>query len=44
MYGISRDERLMGEFVSSRTMRVIYGVIIAIVAIAVGCMLWFTIN
>jgi Mn2+/Fe2+ NRAMP family transporter len=44
MYGISRDERLMGEFVSSRTMRVIYGVIITIVAIAVGCMLWFTIN
>jgi len=44
MYGISRDERLMGEFVSTRTMRVIYGLIIAIVAIAVCCMLWFTIN
>ena len=44
MYGISRDERLMGEFVSSKTMRVIYGLIIVIVAIAVSCMLWFTIN
>lgn len=44
MYGISRDERLMGEFVSTRTMRIIYGVIIAIVAVAVCCMLWFTIN
>lgn len=44
MYGISRDERLMGEFVSTKTMRVIYGTIIAIVAIAVCCMLWFTIH
>ena len=44
MYGISRDERLMGEFVSTRTMRIIYGVIIAIVAVAVCCMLWFTFN
>lgn len=42
MYGISRDERLMGEFVSTKIMRVIYGSIIAIVAVAVGCMLWFT--
>jgi Mn2+/Fe2+ NRAMP family transporter len=44
MYGISRDERLMGEYVSTKTMRVIYGIIISIVAIAVCCMLWFTIN
>ena len=44
MYGISRDERLMGEFVSTKTMRVIYGSIIAIVAIAVCCMLWFSIH
>lgn len=44
MYGISRDERLMGEFVSTKTMRVIYGTIIAIVAIAVCCMLWFSIH
>ncbi|CAB4750539.1 unannotated protein [freshwater metagenome] len=44
MYGISRDERLMGEFVSTKTMRIIYGIIITIVAIAVCCMLWFTIT
>ena len=44
MYGISKDERLMGEFVSTRTMRIIYGLIITIVAIAVSCMLWFTFN
>ncbi|CAN2234441.1 MntH Mn2+ and Fe2+ transporters of the NRAMP family [actinobacterium SCGC AAA044-D11] len=44
MYGISRDERLMGEFTSTRTMRFVYGLIITIVAIAVSCMLWFTFN
>jgi NRAMP (natural resistance-associated macrophage protein)-like metal ion transporter len=44
MYGISRDERLMGEYVSTKTMRIIYGIIITIVAIAVCCMLWFTIT
>ena len=44
MYGISKDERLMGEFVATRTMKTIYQIIIAIVAIAISCMLWFTIN
>ena len=44
MYGISRDERLMGEFTSTRTMRFVYGLIITFVAIAVSCMLWFTFN
>lgn len=44
MYGISKDERLMGEFVASRTMKVIYSIIITVVAIALACMLWFTIN
>jgi Mn2+/Fe2+ NRAMP family transporter len=43
MFGISRDKRLMGEFVATKTMRNIYAVIIAIVAIAIGCMLWFTV-
>ncbi len=43
MYGISRDKRLMGEFVASKTMRIIYGTIIALVAVAIGCMLWFTV-
>lgn len=44
MYGISRDERLMGEFVATRTMKTIYGIIIAVVGAAIACMLWFTIN
>jgi Mn2+/Fe2+ NRAMP family transporter len=43
MYGISKDERLMGEFVATRTMKAIYQVIIAVVGIAISCMLWFTI-
>lgn len=44
MYGISKDERLMGEFVATRTMKVIYSIIITVVAVALACMLWFTIN
>ena len=44
MFGISKDKVLMGEFVSSKKMRVIYGVIISIVAIAICCMLWFSFN
>ena len=44
MYGISKDERLMGEFVATRTMKVIYSIIITVVAVAIACMLWFTIN
>jgi Mn2+/Fe2+ NRAMP family transporter len=43
MYGISKDERLMGEFVATRTMKTIYLVIIAVVGVAISCMLWFTI-
>jgi hypothetical protein len=43
MYGISKDKRLMGEFVASKMMRAIYAIIIGVVAIAIGCMLWFTI-
>ncbi|CAB4887982.1 unannotated protein [freshwater metagenome] len=44
MYGIANDKRLMGEYAATPTMRAIYGVIIALVAICVSCMLWFTIN
>ena len=44
MYGISKDERLMGEFVATRTMKTIYLIIIAVVGVAISCMLWFTIN
>jgi Mn2+/Fe2+ NRAMP family transporter len=43
MYGISKDERLMGEFVATRTMKAIYLIIIAVVGTAIACMLWFTI-
>ena len=44
MYGISKDERLMGEFAATRTMKTIYLIIIAVVGVAISCMLWFTIN
>jgi Mn2+/Fe2+ NRAMP family transporter len=44
MYGISKDERLMGEFVATRTMKSIYLIIITVVGVAIACMLWFTIN
>ena len=43
MYGISKDERLMGEFVATKTMKTIYLIIIAVVGTAIACMLWFTI-
>jgi len=43
MFGIARDKRLMGEFVATKTMRNVYALIISIVAIAIGCMLWFTV-
>jgi Mn2+/Fe2+ NRAMP family transporter len=42
MFGISRDKRLMGEFVATKTMSLIYTVIIAIVAACVFAMLWYT--
>jgi Mn2+/Fe2+ NRAMP family transporter len=44
MYGISKDERLMGEFASSTRMRAIYGAIISLVSICVLALLWFSIN
>lgn len=44
MYGISRDKRLMGEYISTPTMRLIYSVIIAVVFVCVGCMLWFIVH
>jgi len=42
MFGISRDKRLMGDFRASNSMSAIYAIIIAIVAVCVGAMLWFT--
>jgi Mn2+/Fe2+ NRAMP family transporter len=44
MFGISKDERLMGEFASSARMRVVYAAIISLVSICVLALLWFTIN
>jgi hypothetical protein len=44
MYGISRDTRLMGEFASTKRMRGIYGVIIALVALCCIALLWFTVH
>ncbi|MEN9325526.1 MAG: hypothetical protein RL414_1280 [Actinomycetota bacterium] len=44
MYGISRDVRLMGEYASTKRMRIIYGVIISIVSICVLSLLWFSVN
>jgi Mn2+/Fe2+ NRAMP family transporter len=44
MFGISKDERLMGEYASSTRMRVVYGAIISLVATCVLALLWFGIN
>ena len=44
MYGISRDTRLMGEFASTKRMRVVYGAIIALVAACVIALLWCTVH
>ena len=42
MFGISRDKRLMGEYVASKRMSFVYIVIISVVAAAIFGMLWFT--
>jgi NRAMP (natural resistance-associated macrophage protein)-like metal ion transporter len=42
MYGIARDRRLMGEFVSSRAILNVYLVVIAIVSVCIGAMLWYS--
>jgi hypothetical protein len=44
MYGISKDIRLMGEFASTRRMRIVYGAIISLVSICVIALLWFTVH
>jgi hypothetical protein len=44
MYGISKDERLMGKFASSSRMRGVYAFIISLVSICVIALLWFTIK
>ena len=42
MYGIARDRRLMGEYVSSRAILNVYLVVIAFVALAIAAMLWYS--
>lgn len=44
MYGISKDERLMGEFASSKRMRAVYSLIISMVSICVLALFWLSIN
>ena len=44
MYGISADQRLMGEFTSTQRMRIVYGSIISLIAICVLALLWFTVH
>lgn len=42
MFGISRDKKLMGEYIATKTMSFTYLVIIGIVGVAISGMLWFT--
>ena len=44
MFGISRDQRLMGEFKATNRMSSVYAVIIALIFLCVGTLLWFTIT
>jgi len=42
MFGIARDKRLMGEYASTSKMSLIYSLIIAIVAVCVFAMIYYT--
>jgi Mn2+/Fe2+ NRAMP family transporter len=42
MFGISRDKKLMGEFIATKRMSIVYLVIIGVVAAAIFGMLWFS--
>jgi len=42
MFGIARDRRLMGEYVSSRAILNVYRVVIAVVTLCIGAMLWYS--
>ena len=44
MFGISRDKKLMGEFVAGKRALILYGAIIALVAICVLSQFWFIFN
>ena len=42
MFGISRDAKLMGEYIATKVMSLTYLVIIGVVGVAIFGMLWFT--
>ena len=42
MFGIARDQRLMGEYKASKKMLVVYGTIITLIFICVVTLLWFS--
>lgn len=42
MFGISRDVKLMGEYIATKAMSLTYLVIIGVVGLAIFGMLWFT--
>lgn len=42
MFGIARDRRLMGEYGAGKRMQSIYVLIIGMIAICIGCMIWFS--
>ena len=44
MFGISRDQRLMGEYRASNRMLFIYGLIILLIFVCVSSLIWLTIN
>ena len=43
MFGIARDNRLMGEYKASNRMLIVYSLIIGLIFICVSTLLWFTI-
>jgi Mn2+/Fe2+ NRAMP family transporter len=43
MFGIAKDQRLMGEFKASKRMLTVYTLIIGLIFFCVGTLLWFTI-
>jgi len=44
MYGIARDKKLMGEYVAGKRSLLLYGLIIAVIAICVLAQFWFIFN
>jgi hypothetical protein len=44
MFGIAQDKKLMGEYIATKRMSIIYLMIIGVVSAAIFGMLWFSIN